>query len=60
MHSYILEKIRYASDLGYGAEIPEFQSQDCFLQKEARVRISNVFVIEDSEFKLCFLLRKMI
>ena len=26
--------------------------QDCFIQKEARVCISNAFVIEDSKFKL--------
>ena len=28
--------------------------QDCFLQKEARVCVSNAFVIEDSKFKWCF------
>ena len=28
--------------------------QDCFLQKEARVCVSNAFVIEDSQFKWCF------
>ena len=28
--------------------------QNCFLQKEARVCVSNAFVIEDSKFKLCF------
>ena len=33
--------------------------QDCFLQKEARVCVSNAFVIEDSKFKWCFLLWKM-
>ena len=29
--------------------------QDCFLQKEARVCVSNTFVLEDSMFKWCFL-----
>ena len=29
-------------------------SQDCFLQKEARVCFSDAIVIEDSKFKLCF------
>ena len=33
--------------------------QDCFLQKEARVCVSNALVIEDSKFKWCFLLWKM-
>ena len=33
--------------------------QDCFLQKEARVCVSNAFVIEDSKFKWCFLLWKL-
>ena len=33
--------------------------QDCFLQKEARVYVSNAFVIEDSKFKWCFLLWNM-
>ena len=33
--------------------------QDCFLQKEARVCVSNAFVIENSKFKWCFLLWKM-
>ena len=28
--------------------------QYCFLQKEARVCVSNDFVIEDSNFKWCF------
>ena len=28
--------------------------QDCFLQKEASVCVSNAFVIEDSNFKWCF------
>ena len=28
--------------------------QDCFLQKEARVCVSNAFVLEDSMFKSCF------
>ena len=28
--------------------------QDCFLQKEARVCVSNAFVIEDNKFKWCF------
>ena len=28
--------------------------QDCFFQKEARVCVSNAFVIEDSRFKWCF------
>ena len=28
--------------------------QDCFLQKEARVCVSNAFVIEDSKLKWCF------
>ena len=27
------------------------EQQDCFLQKEARVCISNAFVLEDSMFK---------
>ena len=31
-----------------------FLQQDCFLQKEARVCVSNAFVIEDSKFKWCF------
>ena len=30
--------------------------QDCFLQKEARVCISDPIVIEDSKFKLCVFL----
>ena len=30
--------------------------QDCFLQKEATVCLSDAIVIEDSKFKLCFLL----
>ena len=30
--------------------------QDCFLQKEARVCVSNAFVMEDSKFKWCFIL----
>ena len=37
----------------------EFQyqmRQDCFLQKEARVCVSNAFVIEYRKFKWCFLL----
>ena len=33
--------------------------QDCFLQKEARVCLSDAIVIEDNKFKLCFLLWKM-
>ena len=33
--------------------------QDCFLQKEARVCVSNAFVIEDSKFKWFFLLWKL-
>ena len=28
--------------------------QDCFPQNEARVCVSNAFVIEDSKFKWCF------
>ena len=28
--------------------------QDCFLQKEARVCVSNGFIIEDNKFKWCF------
>ena len=28
--------------------------QDCFLQKEARVCVSDAIVVEDSKFKLCF------
>ena len=31
--------------------------QDCFLQTEARVCVSNAFVIEDSNFKWCFVAR---
>ena len=27
--------------------------QDCFLQKDARVCVSNAFVIENSKFKWC-------
>ena len=30
------------------------EEQDCFLQNEARVCVSNAFVIEDSKFKWCF------
>ena len=33
--------------------------QDCFLQKEAMVCVSNAFVIEDSKFKWYFLLWKL-
>ena len=33
--------------------------QDCFLQKEARLCVSDAFVIEDSKFEWCFLLWKM-
>ena len=33
--------------------------QDCFLQKEAIVCVSNAFAIEDNKFKWCFLLCKM-
>ena len=29
-------------------------TQDCFLQKEARVCVSNAFVLEDSMFKSVF------
>ena len=31
-----------------------WQKQDCFLQKEARVCVSDAIVIEDSKFKWCF------
>ena len=30
------------------------KEQDCFLQKEARVCVSNVFITEDSKFKCLF------
>ena len=31
--------------------ISEYKKQDCFLQKEARVCVSNAFVLEESMFK---------
>ena len=34
-------------------------TQDCFLQKEAKVCVSDAIVIEGSKFKWCFLLWKM-
>ena len=44
---------------GRGTDYPSWLlnyifKQDCFLQKEARVCVSNAFVIEDSKFKWCF------
>ena len=37
-------------DMG-AAPVPKHNKQDCFLQNEARVCVSNAFVLEDSMFK---------
>ena len=37
-----------------GGLFPTKEQQDCLIQKEARVCVSNSFVMVDSQFKLCF------
>ena len=56
---YYLMAVSCKAKLIHVAIYTRHMIQDYFLQKEARVCVSNVFVTEDSKFKWCFFLWKM-
>ena len=52
MYIYVMIRPRIIYNNGHHKVTQDWQ--DCFLQKEAKLCVSNAFVIEDSKFKWCF------